>query len=64
MTPAPGYYNIYWRNPETRVFEAIPGIHLVGKTEDKKIVIGLRMTAHWYTNHPGPWPAWKRWEPK
>ncbi len=69
MTPAAGHYNIYWRNPETRVFETIPGIHLVGKTEDKKIVIRTnRFPHHWYTKAPGPIaslaPAWKRWEPK
>jgi hypothetical protein len=27
--PAPGHYKVYWRNPKTRNFEAIPGIHLV-----------------------------------
>ena len=65
MTPAPGHYNIYWRNPETRVFETIPGIHLVGKTEDKKIVIRTKTAiSHWYTNVPGPFAVWMRWEPK
>ena len=62
--PAPGHYKVYWRNPKTRNFEAIPGIHLVRGSLNVRIGWLARElggwkpgeqteTSHWYTNVPG-----------
>ena len=48
--PAPGYYKVYWRNPETRVFEAIGGVNLV---DGRLAVTGGDSRPHWYTKGPG-----------
>jgi len=55
--PAPGHYKVYWRNPETRVFEAIPGVHLLG---DSLAITGVKTLVHWYTKAPGITPRWKK----
>jgi len=54
--PAAGYYKLYWRNPKTRAFEAIPGIHLLG---DSLVITGVETLGHWYTKAPGSFDQWK-----
>jgi len=62
--PAAGYYKLYWRNPKTRVFEAVPGVHLhpdLGfRVRDSLVITGLETLAHWYTKEPGSIDQWKK----
>ena len=39
-------YTIYWRNPKTRQFEALPGVWVIAQDGKPELVSGLYQRSH------------------